>query len=63
MQIGILGSGDVGQALGLGFSRLGHRVKIGSREPRSVKLLAWLAKADKSATSGSFEETARFADI
>lgn len=63
MQIGILGSGDVGQALGLGFARLGHRVKIGSREPRSEKLLGWLAKADKYATTGSFEETARFADI
>ena len=63
MQVGILGSGDVGQALGLGFARLGHRVKIGSREPRSAKLQAWLAKADKYATTGSFEETARFADI
>lgn len=63
MQIGILGSGDVGQALGLGFARLGHRVKVGSREPRSEKMLAWLGKADKYASTGSFEETARFADI
>ncbi|MGE5626441.1 MAG: NADPH-dependent F420 reductase [Bacillota bacterium] len=63
MQIGILGSGDVGQALGLGFARLGHRVKIGTREPKSDKLRAWLAKAGKQASTGSFEETARFADI
>lgn len=63
MQIGILGSGVVGQALGLGFAQLGHEVKIGSREPGSDKLKPWLAKAGKKATSGSFEETARFADV
>jgi hypothetical protein len=63
MQIGILGSGAVGQALGLGFAHLGHEVKIGSREPGSEKLRPWLAKAGKKASSGSFEETARFADL
>jgi len=63
MQVGILGSGEVGQALGLGFAREGHRIKIGTREPGSDKLKAWLAKAGKQASTGSFEETARFADI
>ncbi len=63
MQIGILGSGDVGQALGLGFANLGHRVKIGSRDPQSAKLGAWLGKAGKLASTGSFYDTARFADI
>lgn len=63
MQIGILGSGEVGQALGLGFAQLGHEVKIGTREPGSDKLKPWLAKAGKRASTGSFEETARFADM
>lgn len=63
MQIGILGSGEVGQALGLGFAQLGHEVKIGTREPASDKLKPWLAKAGKKASTGSFEETARFADM
>ncbi len=63
MQIGILGSGEVGQALGLGFAQLGHEVKIGTREPASDKLMPWLAKAGKKASTGSFEETARFADM
>ena len=63
MQIGILGSGDVGQALGLGFAQLGHEVKIGSRDPQGGKLKPWLAKAGKKASTGSFEETARFADV
>ena len=63
MQVGILGSGTVGQALGLGFAKLGHEVKIGTREPQSEKLKPWLAKAGKKASTGSFEETARFADL
>ena len=63
MQVGILGSGEVGQALGLGFAKLGHDVKIGSREPGADKLKPWVAKAGKRASTGSFEDTARFADI
>ena len=63
MHIGILGSGQVGQALGLGFAELNHEVKIGSREAKGDKLKDWLAKAGKKASTGSFEETARFADI
>ena len=63
MQIGILGSGGVGQALGLGFAQQGHEVKIGSREPGSEKLKPWLAQAGKKASTGSFAETARFADL
>lgn len=61
MHIGILGSGGVAQALGTGFLKLGHDVKLGSREP--AKLKPWVAQAGKHASAGSFEETARFADI
>ncbi|HET7176062.1 MAG TPA: NADPH-dependent F420 reductase [Gammaproteobacteria bacterium] len=63
MQVGILGSGGVGQALGLGFAKLGHEVKIGTREPESEKLRPWLAKAGKKASTGTFQDTARFADL
>jgi len=63
MQIGILGSGMVGQALGLGFVKLGHEVKIGSREPGSEKLKPWLAQAGKKASTADFEATAKYADI
>jgi hypothetical protein len=61
MQVGILGSSVVAQALAAGFLKLGHDVKLGSREPK--KLQPWLDKAGKHASAGSFEETARFADI
>ena len=63
MNIGILGSGDVGQALGLGFASLGHDVMMGSRSPESDKIKNWKKQAGKHAYSGSFAETAKFAHI
>jgi predicted dinucleotide-binding enzyme len=41
MQIGILGTGDVGKALGKGFITLGHDVKMGSRSAANEQALAW----------------------
>ena len=61
MQIGILGSGEVGQALGLGFIKLGHDVKLGSRDPDKLK--PWVAAAGRHSSAGTLEETARFADF
>jgi predicted dinucleotide-binding enzyme len=64
MKIGILGSGDVGRKLADGFIELGHQVKIGSRDPRQIKLTQWLDKHDKEkASSGTFAETASFGEI
>jgi predicted dinucleotide-binding enzyme len=37
MKIGILGAGNVGQALGQGWTAAGHEVKFGSRQPGSVE--------------------------
>jgi predicted dinucleotide-binding enzyme len=61
MQIGIVGSGEVGQALGLGFIKLGHDVKLGSRDPDKLK--PWVAMAGRHASAGTLEETTRFADV
>ena len=41
MKVGILGTGDVGRALGKGFITLGHEVKLGGREATSEKAAAW----------------------
>lgn len=38
MQIGIIGTGDVGQALGQGLSGAGHDVLMGSRTPETTTL-------------------------
>ncbi len=63
MRVGILGSGDVGQALGTGFATLGYDVKIGSREPKSDKLEAWRSRAGGLASTGTFAEAAAHGEM
>jgi predicted dinucleotide-binding enzyme len=63
MKIGILGSGGVGQDLGLGFVGLGHEAKMGSRNPGKDEIKAWLAKAGKKASAGNFAEAAAFGEM
>lgn len=60
-KIGILGSGMVGQQLGLGFLQSGYDVKMGTRD--TGKLKDWLAQAGKKASLGNFKETAQFGDL
>ena len=60
-KIGIIGSGMVGEALASGFLKYGHQVMRGSRD--LSKLADWLKNAGSTASTGSFEETARFGDI
>jgi predicted dinucleotide-binding enzyme len=63
MKIGILGTGDVGQALGRGFLALGHEVKLGSREAGGEKAKAWASKMGGKASEGTFADAAAFADL
>ena len=63
MKIGILGSGEVGRALGIGFAARGHDVKMGTREPGGDKVRAWVAKAGPRASAGTFAEAAAFAEV
>ncbi|HEX2685071.1 MAG TPA: NAD(P)-binding domain-containing protein [Kofleriaceae bacterium] len=60
-KIGVLGSGKVGEVLGDGFLLHGHPVMRGSRDP--AKLSAWQAGAKGQASTGTFAETARWAEI
>lgn len=68
LKVGILGSGDVGKALAVGFAQYGHGVTIGSRSPE--KLHAWHDEATPGATAdpgsiafGSFADAADFGSI
>lgn len=63
MRIGILGTGDVGRALGRGFTMLGHEVKMGSRDANNEKAKAWAAEVGKLASTGTFSDAARFAEM
>ncbi|MBZ5588855.1 MAG: NAD(P)-binding domain-containing protein [Acidobacteriia bacterium] len=63
MKIGILGTGDVGRALAIGFAGLGHQVKFGTREPGGAKAKELLAKVEHGATAGTFAEAAAFGEV
>jgi predicted dinucleotide-binding enzyme len=62
MTIGIIGSAEVGQALGHAFLSEGHSVRIGTRNPKKEDLLKW-QKTHPAAAIGDFGDTARFGEI
>jgi 8-hydroxy-5-deazaflavin:NADPH oxidoreductase len=61
MKIGIIGSGIVGQQLGIGFSRIGNEVKIGTRD--KTKLSDWKKSAGEKASVGNNAEAAKFGEL
>jgi len=60
-KIGIIGSGDVGQALGNGFLKYGYEVLIGSRDPS--KLAKWKSNTGGKGIIGTFVDAATFGEI
>ena len=63
MKVGILGTGDVGRALGTGFARRGHEVKMGSRDAKNPKLAAFVKAAGPKASGGTFAEAAACGEV
>jgi predicted dinucleotide-binding enzyme len=63
MKIGVLGTGDVGRALGNAFLALGHEVKMGSRAAGGQKAVAWARAAGPKASQGTFADAARFGEL
>jgi predicted dinucleotide-binding enzyme len=61
MNIGILGAGNVAQALGGALAAKRHTVKIGGRNPDSERLAQW--KQNSSGTTGSLAEAAAFGAV
>ncbi len=62
MNIGILGSGKVGQTLANGFSSEGHQVMIGTRNTAKEDLANW-QKENPGVKLGSFNDAARFGEL
>jgi 8-hydroxy-5-deazaflavin:NADPH oxidoreductase len=60
-KIGILGSGQVAQALGNGFLKHGFEVMLGTRD--AAKLAEWKSKTAGIAAIGSVDEAAKFGEI
>lgn len=63
MNIGILGTGMVGETLGTKLDSLGHRVKMGSRTANNEKAAAWVKKNGDNASQGTFADAAKFGEI
>src|SRR5262249_45475075 len=63
MRVGILGTGVVAHSLGTGFVTAGHGVKMGSRSATNDKAVGWAKAAGPKASTGTFEEAAKFGDV
>ena len=63
MNIGILGTGLVGNTLGTKLAALGHDVKMGARSATNEKAAAWVKQAGKRASQGTFAEAAAFGEV
>jgi hypothetical protein len=63
MNIAILGTGMVGNALGTKLVRSGRHVMMGSRSSANEKAAQWVKAAGRGASQGTFAEAARFGEI
>ena len=61
--IAVIGTGDVGGALGPEFAGLGHTVIYGSRNPQSEKVVALVERTGRDARAVRPMDAARGADI
>ena len=63
MNIGVLGTGAVGQTIGSKLVQLGHTVMMGSRDGANPKAVTWTKQEGSKALSGSFADAAAFGEI
>ena len=63
MNIGILGTGTVGQTIGSKLIQLGHEVCMGSRTAENEKAAQWVAANGPRASHGTFADAAAFGEI
>ena len=61
MNIGIIGTGNMGGTIGKGWAAAGHKVLFGSRAPKKGAELA--KSAGPNAKSGSYREAAEFGEV
>jgi predicted dinucleotide-binding enzyme len=62
MQIGILGSGIVGQVLATGFLKHGHSAMLGTRDPAKREVQNWL-QMNPGGKVGTFQDAAVFGEM
>ncbi len=63
MKIGIIGTGNVGSALGTRWAGLGHTVMFGARNPADAKVTALVTAAGASARASTIADSATFGEV
>ena len=63
MNIGVLGTGMVGNTIGSKLINLGNHVKMGSRTANNEKAAAWVKLNGPQASQGTFADAAEFGEI
>ncbi|MFF0297959.1 NADPH-dependent F420 reductase [Kitasatospora sp. NPDC004614] len=63
MQIGIIGTGTVGQTLGSKLAALGHDVVLGSRSKGNAAATDWAERNGPRGRAGTFAEAAEFGEL
>lgn len=63
MKIAVIGTGNVGRALGTNWANKGHQVIFGSRDPHSEKVREVLAAAGSNASAAGVTEAGAAAEV
>jgi predicted dinucleotide-binding enzyme len=63
MNIGVLGTGVVGETIATALTMKGYNVRMGSRTADNEKAAAWVKGANNHATQGDFDDAAAFGHI
>ncbi|HEX5400920.1 MAG TPA: NAD(P)-binding domain-containing protein [Pseudonocardiaceae bacterium] len=62
MRFGVLGTGEVGQAIASKLVSVGHEVRMGSRKADNEKMADWVERSGERASGGTFADAAEFGD-
>jgi len=63
MNIGVLGTGIVGETIATALTEKGYNVRMGSRTANNEKAAAWVKQSNDRATQGDFNDAAAFGEI
>lgn len=58
MKFGIIGTGDVANAIGTKLEQLGYEVRMGSRTTNNEKAVEWAKQNCTLASNGTFKDAA-----